>query len=105
MAVPRCQLVLQYADSPLVVAKLVRTRGRFAESIDGVAIAGGRKTLAELLRYKGAIMLEGNDVASGLKWALLSNSVVLMPPPTFTSFVLEELFVPWMHYALHTSIA
>jgi hypothetical protein len=58
----------------------------------------GRKSVSEVIKYKGIIMLEGNDVASGLKWSLYSNSVVLMPPPTFTSFAMEELLVPFVHY-------
>ena len=41
---------------------------------------------------------EGNDVASGLKWMLQSESVVLMPPPTRTSWAIEELLQPWVHY-------
>ncbi len=41
-------------------------------------------------------MLEGNDVASGLKWALLSQSVVMMPPPQHTSWAMEELLQPWV---------
>jgi hypothetical protein len=43
-------------------------------------------------------MLEGNDVASGLKWALLSQSVVLMSKPQHTSWAMEELLEPWVHY-------
>jgi Glycosyl transferase family 90 len=43
-------------------------------------------------------MLEGNDVASGLKWALLSQSVVLMPVPRHTSWAMEEWLEPWIHY-------
>ena len=43
-------------------------------------------------------MIEGNDVASGLKWALLSQSVVLMPVPKHTSWCMEELLEPWKHY-------
>lgn len=46
--------------------------------------------------------MEGNDVSSGLKWNLLSNSVVLMPKPTRTSWAMEEFEVvgaePWVHY-------
>jgi hypothetical protein len=38
------------------------------------------------------------DVSSGLKWALYSNSVVLMPRPTFTSWAMEERLEPWVHY-------
>jgi hypothetical protein len=49
-------------------------------------------------KYKVIISLEGNDVASGLKWSLQSESVVLMPPPTQTSWVMEELLEPWVHF-------
>jgi hypothetical protein len=52
--------------------------------------------MESLLEYKGIIMIEGNDVASGLKWALLSQSVVLMPPPKHTSWAMEELLEPWI---------
>jgi hypothetical protein len=41
-------------------------------------------------------MIAGNDVASGLKWALFSQSVVLMPPPNHTSWAMEELLEPWV---------
>ena len=37
-------------------------------------------------------------MASGLKWALLSQSVVLMPQPKHTSWAMEELLQPWVHY-------
>jgi hypothetical protein len=53
-------------------------------------------SMRHLLQYKVIIMLEGNDVASGLKWALLSQSVVLMPPPQHTSWAMEELLQPWV---------
>ena len=44
------------------------------------------------------ISVEGNDVATNLKCALASNSVVLMPPPTRESFILEGNLIPWVHY-------
>lgn len=44
------------------------------------------------------ILLSNEDVASGLKWSLLSQSVVLMPPPKHTSWAMEELLEPWVHY-------
>jgi Glycosyl transferase family 90 len=100
-AMPRCRFVLMYANSTLVEAKLSKTRDIFASHvIDGVAVTTpkGRKSVTEVIKYKAIIMLEGNDVASGLKWSLYSNSVVLMTPPTFTSFAMEELLVPYVHY-------
>ncbi len=47
------------------------------------------------------MFLGNNDISSGLKWALLvysSRSVVMMPPPTKSSFLMEELLIPWLHY-------
>lgn len=94
----RCRLVYEHANSKLVNAKLTNTRGRLPDKLGGVKLTTESVTIRHLLRYKGIIMLEGNDVASGLKWSLLSNSVVLMPIPKHTSWAMEELLVPWVHY-------
>ena len=59
---------------------------------------GAKMEMKELLNYKVLILLEGNDVSSGLGWSLRSNSVVMMPPPTMTSWLMEELLEPWVHY-------
>ncbi|KAJ8602653.1 hypothetical protein CTAYLR_004095 [Chrysophaeum taylorii] len=50
------------------------------------------------LRFKYIMSLEGNDIASGLKWQLLSNSVVFMPKPTVDSWFLESTLIPYVHY-------
>jgi hypothetical protein len=55
-------------------------------------------SMEQLLQYKALIILEGNDVSTGLKWALMSQSVVMMPPPTKTSWAMEEYLEPWVHY-------
>jgi Glycosyl transferase family 90 len=65
---------------------------------DEVDLYGEKVSLEEMLQYKALIMLEGNDVSSGLKWALFSNSVVLMPEPTLISWAMEERLEPWVHY-------
>lgn len=51
-----------------------------------------------LLQHKYLLSIEGNDVSTGLKWMLLSNSVVFMPIPTCVSWAMEELLIPWYHY-------
>ena len=94
----RCRLVLEMNSSQYVDAKLTTTRNRLPAVLNGVELIGPTITLREMMRYKAIIMLEGNDVASGLKWALLSQSVVLMPPPKHTSWCMEELLQPWVHY-------
>jgi hypothetical protein len=55
-------------------------------------------SMRQLLQSKYLLSLEGNDVASGLKWMLYSNSVVFMPPPTHVSWAMEDLLVPYVHY-------
>lgn len=98
VAIPRCRLVYQSANSSLIVAKLTKTRAGLPETIQGVELVGPRIKLDVYLRHKAVIILEGNDVASALKWALYSNSVVMMPRPTFTSWAMEEFLKPWVHY-------
>lgn len=94
----RCRLVYNHAKSSLIHARLTNTRGRLPDVLNGVTLVGKRVDMSLLLQFKGIIMIEGNDVASGLKWALLSQSVVLMPPPKHTSWAMEELLEPWVHY-------
>jgi len=57
-----------------------------------------KMTISEQLKYKFIISCEGNDVASGLKWQLYSNSVVLMVKPTTESWAMENLLKPFIHY-------
>ena len=52
----------------------------------------------DLLRHKVLIMVEGNDAATGLKWALLSKSAVVMPRPKVATWLMEDLLVPGVHY-------
>ena len=54
----------------------------------------------EMLQSKFLISLEGNDVASGLKWQMYSNSVVFMPKPKFESWFMESKLIPNYHYIL-----
>lgn len=57
-----------------------------------------RQTVEEQLQYRYLIAVEGNDVATSLKWMLASNSTVLMPPPTMESWLRESCLIPWVHY-------
>lgn len=57
-----------------------------------------RLSMAEQLQSKFLLSLEGNDVASGLKWMLYSNSTVVMPKPVCESWACESFLVPFEHY-------
>jgi hypothetical protein len=96
LANPRCRFVYDHVHSTLVDAGFLSTT-KIVELFD-VAVRKDRLDMQALLKYKVIISLEGNDIASGLKWQLLSQSVVMMPPPTRTSWAMEELLIPWVHY-------
>jgi hypothetical protein len=55
-------------------------------------------SVKDQLRSKFLLSLEGNDVATGLKWMLYSNSAVLMPHPTCETWACEGELVPYVHY-------
>eukprot|EP00984_Skeletonema_dohrnii_P000150 scaffold49_cov82-Skeletonema_dohrnii-CCMP3373.AAC.7 len=57
-----------------------------------------KQSLLEMNRYKYLLSIEGNDVATGLKWMLYSNSVVFMSRPTVATWAMEDLLVPFVHY-------
>lgn len=59
-----------------------------------------RMTIRQQLQYKFILSLEGNDVASNLKWAMSSNSLVVMPQPKFETWFMEGRLQPGVHYAL-----
>lgn len=55
-------------------------------------------TLRDHLQYKFILSLEGNDVASNLKWIMSSNSVAVMPRPTYETWFMEGTLIPDYHY-------
>ena len=57
-----------------------------------------KKTIADHLKYKFILALEGNDVASNLKWVMSSNSVAVMPRPTCETWFMEGMLIPNYHY-------
>jgi len=59
-----------------------------------------RMTIDEHLQYKFILCLEGNDVASNLKWVMSSNSLAVMPKPKFETWFMEGTLIPDYHYVL-----
>jgi hypothetical protein len=55
-------------------------------------------SIREQLKYKFILSLEGNDVATNLKWIMSSNSVCVMPKPTCETWFMEGLLIPNYHY-------
>ncbi len=59
-----------------------------------------KKTIREHLNYKFIMALEGNDVASNLKWVMSSNSIAVMTRPTCETWFMEGKLIPNYHYIL-----
>ena len=50
------------------------------------------------MKYRYIISIEGNDVASNLKWIMASNSLCLMPAPVYETWFMEGTLQPGLHY-------
>ena len=55
-------------------------------------------TLYDHLKYKFVISIEGNDVASNLKWVMSSNSIAVMSKPKYETWFMEGTLIPNYHY-------
>ncbi len=57
-----------------------------------------RVSIEEQLKYRYILALEGNDVATNLKWVMSSNSVAVMPKPRYETWFMEGRLIPGVHY-------
>ena len=57
-----------------------------------------KMTIEEHLDYKFIMSLEGNDVASNLKWVMSSNSIAVTPKHTVETWFMEGTLIPNYHY-------
>lgn len=80
---------------------LIEKWGNKVSSLMDIALVhenNNRISIKEMLKYKYLLSVEGNDVASNLKWIMASNSVLFMPRPQITSWFMEDQLIPWYHY-------
>ncbi len=59
-----------------------------------------KMSLKEHLNCKFILTIEGNDVASNLKWVMSSNSLAFMVKPTYETWFMEGTLIPNYHYVL-----
>jgi len=59
-----------------------------------------KMTIDEQLEYKFILSLEGNDVATNLKWIMSSSSLAVMPRPKYETWFMEGALIPNHHYVL-----
>lgn len=55
-------------------------------------------SLLSHLKFRYIVALEGNDVATNLKWVMSSNSIAVMPRPRYETWFMEGRLIPGYHY-------
>ena len=59
-----------------------------------------KMSINEQLSYKFILCIEGNDVASNLKWVMSSSSIAFMVQPKYETWFMEGQLIPNYHYVL-----
>jgi hypothetical protein len=72
--------------------------GCTAKGIDNSVFKKEFMSIKDQLKYKFIFSVEGNDVASNLKWILNSNSLCFMQKPTIETWAMEGLLEAGVHY-------
>jgi len=91
----RIEFIKKFYNHPLCNVGQTNTRG----DVD-VPWQKEKLSLKKQLEYKFILAIEGNDVASNLKWAMSSNSLVMMSEPKYETWFMEGLLKPDFHYVL-----
>lgn len=90
----RIKLIERFQNHPLCDIEYVNNVDNFNYK------KGAKLTLYEHLSYQFILSLEGNDVATNLKWILSSNSIAVMPKPKYETWFMEGTLIPNYHYIL-----
>ncbi|MBP5677836.1 MAG: lipopolysaccharide biosynthesis protein [Bacteroidales bacterium] len=88
-----CQL---YGNHPRVDA--ADTRSGANHGLGNSAQSQPKMAISEQLLFRYILCLEGNDVASNLKWVMSSHSAAVMPPPTCETWFMEGRLKAGIHY-------
>lgn len=91
----RIEFVKKFYNHPLCDIGQTNTKGDLS-----VAWQKNKLSLKKQLEYKFILAIEGNDVASNLKWAMSSNSLVMMCEPKYETWFMEGLLKADFHYVL-----
>ncbi len=68
------------------------------EQLPGLPDPKGWLSISQQLEHRYILSIEGNDVATNLKWAMASNSVVLSPALEFETWFMEGKLIPGEHF-------
>jgi hypothetical protein len=89
----RQKFIEMYVNNPMCDVK-----DTAKDSINPINWQSKHLSLKEQLRFKYIMAIEGNDVASNLKWIMSSNSIAVMPRPKYETWFMEGCLIPNYHY-------
>ncbi len=89
----RQKFVQQFYNHPMCNIGQTNTKGDL-----NVPWQKEKLSLKAQLQYKFLLAIEGNDVASNLKWAMSSSSLVFMTKPKYETWFMEGTLQPNYHY-------
>lgn len=90
----RYRFMQMYYGHPMCDLGEIMEGGKYVNQ----AWASPKLSLYDHLEYKFIMALEGNDVASNLKWIMSSNSIAVMPRPKYETWFMEAKLIPDYHY-------
>ncbi|MGV4415262.1 glycosyl transferase family 90 [Chryseobacterium sp. T1] len=90
----RIDFYSQYFENPIC------DLGQVNKSGGNEAWIKPKLSIDEHLDYKFVLSLEGNDVATNLKWIMCSNSLAVTPRLKMETWYMEGTLVPDEHYVL-----
>lgn len=88
----RTALIDRHADSPFCDVGFTGARDNTAPGYKSPIPQTGQ------FAYRYILSIEGNDVATNLKWVMASNSICLMPKPRFETWFMEGQLKAGEHY-------
>jgi len=90
----RVAFVTEFYDHPLCDVGKVDAQDAYPSS----DMVKPLMTIPEHLQHKFLLSIEGNDVATNLKWIFQSNSLCLMSKPKYETWFMEGRLEPYVHY-------
>jgi hypothetical protein len=88
----RTRFLKMYINHPLCNIGKINDNGKDRELLREIM------TIDEHLDYKFILCLEGNDVATNLKWVMSSQSLAVMPVPKYETWYMEGTLIPNYHF-------
>ncbi len=84
-----------YTNKLCNVGQIIKNRDK-----DSLKWVKEKLSLKKQLEYKFILAIEGNDVASNLKWIMSSSSISFMVKPKYETWFMEGTLIPNHHYVL-----